>query len=444
MLRYWSKTLSNIFQHIAHRVAWRWGFLSPFFAFVRPDMRKYLENIRLLKSDIKVGNPRPYSYPVSITLSLSNQCNLSCPICSINNLRSKAIPRVTNHMSLQDIKAFSELFSRAEGVSFMGLVGESVVNPQFAEIVEWLKADYPVSLSISTNGVGITESVQDTLLRTCFDSVTLSIHAATPDTYKALQGGDLSRALGNLRGLAVKKLKANSIYPKITIAYALNTINISEVPQMLDTIRELDINKLHIYHYRDYGAVKWALDGNPEYANACIDKAYAYADRLRISDKLPPARPYFLESAEPSHGASSCRCELPWRGLQMRSSYSHQNCLYLGCCNVLNLFLFNYREHLDRYGKFDFSKIWHHPLMAYLRKTVNASPGVARNPLCEYCKSPLRNHLKDVDNAKNHQLKMNCLRQFYDGFQASCSSPIEPVHGVTILWEEDKELRALV
>lgn len=81
-----------------------------------------MANSVLRKIDKRNVNIRPLSYPSDIVISLSNNCNQSCPICSINNLKYQKIQHVSNNITLQQLKMMSSIFRFARSASFMGLI----------------------------------------------------------------------------------------------------------------------------------------------------------------------------------------------------------------------------------------------------------------------------------------------------------------------------------
>jgi len=64
---------------------------------VRLKVKKFLEydkawlnrNQRNIQEDVERIRQRPQSFPMKMTLALSNVCNYACAICSVQNLRKK-------------------------------------------------------------------------------------------------------------------------------------------------------------------------------------------------------------------------------------------------------------------------------------------------------------------------------------------------------------------
>ncbi|OGH94956.1 MAG: hypothetical protein A2538_04685 [Candidatus Magasanikbacteria bacterium RIFOXYD2_FULL_41_14] len=401
---------------------------------------KIIVNLAQQHFDAKTFNPRPGSTPGDVVFSLTNICNLSCPMCSINNIKAKC-GQVPNFITFDEFKKFAELLAAATRLSFMGFIGESILNPDFFKIISYLKKEYKTFLHISTNGNGLNEKVQDQMLAVGFDSITFSIHGFSPESYKTLQAGSLDLVKKNLARLLTRRKELKLKVPYVTVVFALNRANIDEAQQMLEWVAGLGADAFHVYHFHDYTpTLKGLIFKKEEYPeiNKKIDALYEYAQLKGWLNLLPPQKPYFKEDAlEQEKGI--VKCDRPWKGFQMRSSFSHKDCYYMGVCNVFNSFLFNYKEHLEKYGKLDFQKIWQHPVLQYLRQTSNSAGPKPVNPLCAYCKSSKRKYLKNTDNAANYKAKLEAIDGFFKGFKKEYPN-FEEVGGVQMLYTEDDEL----
>jgi len=321
----------------------------------------------------------------------------------------------------------------------MGLGGESIINPYFDEIIKILKNKFNLKLGISTNGLGLNNKIIDTMVDIGFDNVTFSVHSASSENYKLLQGGSFNQVINNIERLQNAKSLLNK--PIVTIAYALNKININETEKMIDVALKLRINQLMLYHYRDYGFSEISLDRDYKYANERINEIYKYAKDKGAMHLLPDP-PYYRNFVLQEEDEKEKKCYLPWLGLQMRGSYSHKDTYYLGCCNVFNIFTFNYKEHISKYGQVNIKQIWHHPIFQYLRESCNTSKNINRNALCKYCKSKKRDFLKNTNNAMNYEYKLQVIDEFF------CNMPkkyqvAEEIEGLRILYSEDEELRSM-
>lgn len=433
--------MSGNMRALSDRVATKCGIClpDPLRKRLAPGLRRRV-NDALLWRDIARVEPRPSSRPVDTTVNLCSACNMSCPICNIGALREHGMS-ANNQVAFEQFFGLYDFFRCAGKVDFNGFIGESLLNRDFMRIARVFKSQGTV-LYTSTNGLALTESVQDALLDLGFDHINFSLHAATAETYGRLQSGHFDRVVANARRLLSERRRRGLRNPTVTIVYALNSANLGECKQMLDLAEELGVDALSVYHYRDYGFREIALDNDPGMANEAIDALYVYAESKGLVGLLPAVRPYYSFDTDPPddiHDAGPpVRCELPWRGLQLIGSCAHDDCHYLSVCSMFRPFRFNYREHAEACGKVRYNEIWHHPLFQFLRQTVNPVGKRPRNPLCHYCKSRWRDFMKNVDNRRNAAVKAERLGEFHAALRAAFRE-MPSIPGLTLLTEEDAE-----
>ena len=291
-----------------------------------------------------------------------------------------------------------------------------------------------------------SEKIQDKMLDVGFDSVTVSVHAFTLETYQIMQAGNLEKVKTNLTRLMSEKKRKGLRAPYVTVVFALNKVNVEEAVSMLDWVHGLGVNSFYIYHFHDYTEkLKSLIFDIAEYEaiNKKIDALYDHAKKINALSLLPEKRPYFTDPVLREEEKSEIKCYQPWTGFQLRSCFSHKDSYYLGCCNVFNAFILNYQEHIYKYGKIEFDKIWNHPVLQYLRSTVNSVNGRERNALCKYCQSKERDYFKKADRLKNYEYKLRAIDEFFDGYRQQFPHE-EEISGLQILFTEDAELRANV
>jgi len=98
----------------------------------------------------------------------------------------------------------------------------------------------------------------------------------------------------------------------------------------------------------------------------------------------------------------------------------------------------DYEEHLRAYGSVQVDMLLNHPVLRFLRGTVNSRPGAPRNPLCRFCRSRWRDYLKNTDTVKSGEVKNLRLREFFEQFRAT-GGTLPAIRGVTVLEQEDPE-----
>ena len=404
-----------------------------------------------LAYDIALKHKKPFSYPRSVIINLANYCQYQCPICSINSLEAKKTNRVINKITFKEIVGYERLFRRTRKVAFLGFLGESILNPDFDLIVKYLKKN-GISLYMTTKASGITPEKQKLLLDSKFDRLSISLHAFNESSYTKLLGKDYKLSFERLQDLMKQKNDGKHIKPEVTVEYALNKENIAETADMIKFLNDNKVNHMHLTHYHDYVKNKGIAFESADYddVNKQIDRIYEYANANGYDYLLPNKKPYFHDAQatdfENTASETEKKCYLPWMGIQFRSSYSHKDSYYVGCCNVFNVFLFNYKEHIKEYGEIKFKQIWHHPIFQYLRQTVNSANGKQRNPLCAYCKSNKRIFFKNTDNRVNYLEKQKAIEGFFEAYKKENSiSSNEFVDDdiLKVLYSEDDELKAM-
>ena len=121
-------------------------------------------------------------YPINVEVDLSNSCQLKCSMCNYANLRS------AEWLSKSDIeRVLTQLVTvGVRSVTWSG-GGEPLTNPYagYAFEMAW---NLGLKQGIYTNGLLLDKHLQ-TVDRYC-DWVHISLHAASPATYRAITGID--------------------------------------------------------------------------------------------------------------------------------------------------------------------------------------------------------------------------------------------------------------
>jgi MoaA/NifB/PqqE/SkfB family radical SAM enzyme len=192
----------------------------------------YGDNLRL--SQIEYGLQHIYlrSWPRCLGLVLSNACNIDCVHCyQAKNGDSLLKPA---GMARELRREFIALYPYLSTLRMQG--GEVFFLPGFGELLDDVAAtvERPI-VSISTNGLLISEEWAERMVRMPFQSVTVSIDGGTPGTYARLrQGGNLDAVLTNIRRINHWKEKLASHLPCLDSFFVVMRSNFREIPQYLE------------------------------------------------------------------------------------------------------------------------------------------------------------------------------------------------------------------
>jgi hypothetical protein len=78
----------------------------------------------------------------------------------------------------------------------------------------------------------------------------------------------------------------------------------------------------------------------------------------------------------------------------------------------------------------DFKRLWNHPIMQYLRSTVNCRTEC--NPICRFCKHPDLPWLRNVDSERYAELRDQAVEGFFKEARAFCGQ-VPEIDGVAVL-----------
>ena len=189
----------------------------------------YQQNLQLSQLEYRRQHIYLRSLPRCLGLVLGNGCNIDCPHCyqaknGDNLLKPPAIGRELR-------REFAGFYPHLATLRIQG--GEAFAFPGFRELIEDVHAsvERPI-LSVSTNGTLIDEEWAETIVRTPFRNVTVSIDGGTPETYARLRrGADLGQVLANVRRIQHWKRKLASELPYLDSFFVVMRSNFREIPR---------------------------------------------------------------------------------------------------------------------------------------------------------------------------------------------------------------------
>ncbi len=186
---------------------------------------------KLLYSPEKVKNiidkKQPdLSYPISVELTLTNECNLACKYCSDRELRKRQ--GIREHMELETIKnLFDDLsMGGTKGIVLEG-GGEPTMYQWFNEVVE-CASDVGLAVGLITNG---TKTMDESLLKK-FEWVRVSLDASTSEEYREIKGVDMfEKVMSNISEYA-------DHCKTVGVGYVITNKNISRIEPLIIRLKE--------------------------------------------------------------------------------------------------------------------------------------------------------------------------------------------------------------
>ncbi|MGP8321261.1 MAG: glycosyltransferase, partial [Methanosarcinaceae archaeon] len=210
----------------------------------------YLDNQIRLKNNIVNNNIYLDSFPVQIHFLMNDKCNAKCIMCGGDYFNSKSGRRITFEKFKK--MASNIKFELCRGIVLAG-AGDPLLNQDLIPIVQFIKSKYPhICLSLTTNGIGLTEKLSKAFLEHNVDVINISINSATRNTYKRIMQVDcFNRVCENInKFIWLRQEYGRST--KVQFSSAINMLNINELPGMVELGKDIGIDSINIMYCRFY------------------------------------------------------------------------------------------------------------------------------------------------------------------------------------------------
>jgi MoaA/NifB/PqqE/SkfB family radical SAM enzyme len=170
--------------------------------------------------------------PRNLTIETTSFCNLRCPMCpktndAVNTSESRTL-------SLEVFDRLIPLFPFIESLELNGLWGEAFLHPdQYLYMLERIKA-HRVDVYTISNGTRITDDLARRLVELDLNRLTVSMDAATPETYARLRPpGRFEDVIAGLERIRDWKAKLGRTQPRVEMAFLGMKSNIHELPDFV-------------------------------------------------------------------------------------------------------------------------------------------------------------------------------------------------------------------
>jgi MoaA/NifB/PqqE/SkfB family radical SAM enzyme len=374
--------------------------------------------------------------PLSVLIAPISICNYRCLFCEIHKDNLLFPNRSKNIVDLKVIKNYKAFLSTTHHLNFSGGSEEPLLNQDFGNIVKYLKSKYGTRMMVNTNASMLNEELSDTLVKYGFDLIVVSYHAGSKEGYKELMTGNVDRVDENLKYLREAKERLKKKKPIIQFNFALQRLNAKEYPVIFRKTKLLGVSEVIVNKY--YGGrnrlqdKKVSYDYDIDQGNRMLDEIYAHAKKEGVRVCPAGCRYWVKQNAQwdPENFDASKKCILPWVHLHFKPVLDDKNCHYVGVCNRIELFKVAY-DKVQFAKQRQFDVLWNHPVLQYLRKTVNSKSQI--NPICKYCKNRDRETLRNVDAVKYAMTRDQATKEFFAEFRSQYG--YSEVEGIEVLTE---------
>ncbi|MGP8320945.1 MAG: radical SAM/SPASM domain-containing protein [Methanosarcinaceae archaeon] len=290
--------------------------------------------------------------PIELNLEISTQCNLSCLMCP------KRVYTQNNHSQL-DLGGIGKAIERlgVKVVRFSGL-GEPMLAPEFWNIAEAVSRN-GCKLAMVTNGTLLND---DAVRKLCSISsmLTVSLDAATPETYQYIRGRDAFEDLYcTICDIYKNKVVSRKGLPILAINWVLMKRNYQELPVLVKRLSKdgIKVDLIHCDPLVPY---------TPEMEKEVLSANYTllgFLDGVRkqaLKAGIYLEYPYYTRNGQSSKMVNaqklSVSCHAIWESLFI----DHQEEFY-PCCEY-------FHNPIGKISKIDPRNAWNSPEMRMARK----------------------------------------------------------------------------
>ena len=190
-------------------------------------------------------------YPLQLNVELTASCNLRCIMC----YRNYDIDVRRGCLSIAEIQLLADQFSGLNIPSLWLSGGEPLLHPQIREVLRIFSAANPLDFWMVTNGLLLTEELANEIVASKLTWLSISIDAASPNTYKKIRGGDYEKLLQNIDTFLRIRNETSSTLPFLRVSFIRMPENCEEETafkqQWTEKADIIDIQTLADYHDLD-------------------------------------------------------------------------------------------------------------------------------------------------------------------------------------------------
>jgi molybdenum cofactor biosynthesis enzyme MoaA len=188
------------------------------------------------------GLTRVGARPQWFMIETTSHCNLKCVMCPHGH---DAMPS-KSHLDTSRFSRSFDFFSVADRMQLFG-TGEPLLSEAFWQILESIDPETRTEVSINSNGTLLNEERIDRLLRSPLSWISISLDAASPETYRRIRGADFDVVVSRVKDLIQARNARRSARPlRIFINMTLMRANIGEFPAFVDLAADIGADGVQV------------------------------------------------------------------------------------------------------------------------------------------------------------------------------------------------------
>jgi radical SAM protein with 4Fe4S-binding SPASM domain len=169
--------------------------------------------------------------PPHVDLELTNVCDLACEFCETLVMKRKP--------GMMSLELFKKIIDECDAIGVKSCKingwGESLLNKQLCNMVDYAKTHSKLILQFNTNANRLTPKISRRLVSAGLDRLTVSIDGITKETYEKLRvKGSYEDVFRNVHDLLDIKKQLNTNYPHLTVQIIRTTENATEIEPFVE------------------------------------------------------------------------------------------------------------------------------------------------------------------------------------------------------------------
>lgn len=260
----------------------------------KSDKRKKNASLALL--EYSRGAKKLKSMPVDIVIAVTTVCNLRCVMCP----HGLGIVEKPRNMPLTVIDSISRALNYVSRIILSG-VGEPTISPAFWKVLDHFSAPTPVFIRVNTNAQAMTAEKARKIVQSSLTEISISLDAASAETYSRIRGGDFRRALAGVEMLVQAAREHATRKIEISINLTMMLENLSEMTDFVRMGKELGVDRVvfsQLFSFGDQpswkvkrGDYEFVYSENmpirhPNEAKAALMSAQSVADQLNVPIRM--------------------------------------------------------------------------------------------------------------------------------------------------------------
>jgi MoaA/NifB/PqqE/SkfB family radical SAM enzyme len=217
---------------------------------------KKLSNLAVAALHFLFRSSRTVKHPPIMILTLTSGCNYKCIMCLRSSRADSDKGSIIDYRHPKEMNFDSLRALLVEHANFLCMVrlhgGEPLHYSKILEVVDLLN-ELRIPYTIVTNGALLTDSLRPKLVDQYCVGISISIDAATEETYRKMRkGGDLKQLLSNIDELNNLKAERRTRRPVLNATMCTFSMNAPEMPDFIRLCKLHQISAVTVGEGWDY------------------------------------------------------------------------------------------------------------------------------------------------------------------------------------------------